>query len=148
MTALTQARPTPEHVSNLRAGELAAGAKIYGGSLVARDAEGNLVKGSTATGLVGVGMANHDVDNTLGVAGAAVLEYKVGCFRFDNSAGADALTKADIGKVAWIVDDQTVARTSATNTRSRAGIVRSVEIAGVWIEFNEALARVATPAAA
>ena len=37
-----------------------------------------------------------------------------------------------------------VARTSGGDTRSKAGVVDTVDLDGVWIEFHEALARNAT----
>ncbi len=58
-----------------------------------------------------------------------------GCFRFANSAAADLIALADIGADCYVVDDQTVAKTSASNTRSIAGKVRDVDAAGVWVEI-------------
>jgi hypothetical protein len=40
---------------------------------------------------------------------------------------------AEVGAVCYLVDDETVAKTSGTNTRSRAGYVVDVETAGVWV---------------
>ncbi|MCU0905547.1 MAG: hypothetical protein MUE83_17025 [Tabrizicola sp.] len=107
-----------------------------------RNAAGFLTKGATATGCVGVGRAEKTVDNT-GAAGAAVVEYRTGSFLFANSGGGDLITIADIGKACFIVDDQTVAKTDATATRSRAGIVDGIEGTGVWVRMDEALARAA-----
>lgn len=108
-----------------------------------RNAAGFLTKGATATGCVGVGRAEKTVDNT-GAAGAATVEYRVGVFLFANSAAADLITIADIGRACFIVDDQTVARTDGTGTRSRAGIVDGIEPSGgVWVRCDEALARAA-----
>ena len=53
-----------------------------------------------------------------------------------NSSSADAITLADIGSDCFIVDDQTVAKTSATNTRSVAGKVFDVDADGVWVDFR------------
>ncbi len=41
------------------------------------------------------------------------------------------------------MDDQTVAKTDGTATRSRAGIVDAAEATGVWVRCDEALARAA-----
>ena len=148
MTALTQDRNTPRFGGDVHFGSAAAAALIYAGALVARNAAGDLVPGSTATGLIGVGRAEARVDNSGGSAGDLTVAFRPGVFRFANSASADELTKADIGKACWIVDDQSVARTSNSGARSRAGIVRDVDARGVWVELNEALTRVATAAAA
>jgi hypothetical protein len=142
MVALTGERNTRLRIGDLRMEPMAATVKIWSGSLVMRNAAGFLTKGATATGCVGVGRAEKTVDNT-GAAGAASLEYRVGTFLFANSAAGDLITIADIGKACFIVDDQTVAKTDATATRSRAGIVDAVEATGVWVRMDEALTRAA-----
>jgi hypothetical protein len=143
MVALTKDRNTPASAGDLREGAVAASQLIYAGAIVCRNAAGFLVAGVTATNLIGVGRAEHRVDNSAGAAGDAQLRYRPGCYRFANSAGADEITAADCGKACFVVDDQTVARTSATNTRSKAGVVDFVDPEGVWVRFDEALARVA-----
>ncbi|WP_194094806.1 hypothetical protein [Marivivens aquimaris] len=145
---LTAPRQTAEAIGPTRVGLLAAAASIFAGAMIARNAAGHLTKGQTATGLVGAGVAYQTVDNSDGAAGAASVEYRVNTAILDNSTGADELTAADIGKACWIVDDHTVARTSASSTRSRAGIVSDILAEGVAVEFNEALTRAADPAAA
>lgn len=141
MVALTTERNTRLRIGDLRVEPVAATVKIWNGSLIMRNAAGFLTKGATATGCVGVGRAEKTVDNT-GAAGAATVEYRVGVFLFANSAAADLITIADIGRVCFIVDDQTVAKTDGTATRSRAGIVDGVEANGaVWVRCDEALAR-------
>lgn len=148
MTALAQDRNTPAASGDLREGAVGASQLIFAGALVMRNAAGFLIKGATATGSIGAGRAEERVDNSAGGNGALQLRFRPGAYRFANSAAGDLITIADIGKACWIVDDQTVARTSATNTRSRAGIVDMVDDQGVWVRFDEALTRVATPTAA
>lgn len=114
---------------------VAAGAVIYAGALVVIDAAGNAAPGSTATGLRARGVAQEQVDNSGGLAGAVKVESRRGVFAFGNSAAADAITRADIGNVAYIVDDQTVAKTDGTGTRSAAGTIRDLDDAGVWVEI-------------
>ncbi len=139
MVALTTDRNTPALLGEKRSGSVAAAALIYAGALVMRNAAGDLVPGQTAVGLVGVGRAEARFDNTAGAAGAITAIYRPGVFRFANSAAADQLTAADIGKSCYAVDDQTVAKTDGTATRSKAGIVDSVDANGVWVRFDEAL---------
>lgn len=143
MVALTSERNTEARIGDLRVEPVAAAIKIWGGSLVMRNAAGYLTKAATATGCVGLGRAEKTVDNTAGAAGAATLEYRLGSFLFANSSAGDLITIADVGKACFIVDDQTVAKTDGTATRSRAGIVESVEATGVWVRCDEALARAA-----
>lgn len=141
MVALTSERNTRTREGQMRYDAVAAAVKIFAGSIVMRNASGFLTKGATATGCFGVGRAEETVDNTAGAAGAVSLTYRAGQFAFANLAG-DAITQADVGKVCYIVDDQTVARTSATNTRSPAGIVEGIEGTGaVWVRFDEAVTR-------
>lgn len=146
MTALAANRNTPQMHDPApapRRGAVAAAQKIFAGALVMRNAAGFLVKGATAVGLVGVGRAEALIDNSAGAAGDDFLEFAPGVFRFENSAAADAITTADIGNACYAVDDQTVAKTSATNTRSPAGVVEDVDDMGVWVRFDPALTKAA-----
>ena len=143
MVALTSERNSRLRIGDLRVEPVAAAIKIWGGSLVMRNVAGFLTKGAVAVGCVAVGRAEKTVDNTAGAAGALNLEYQRGIFLFANSTAGDLITIADVGKVCFILDDQTVAKTDGTATRSRAGIVDWVEGAGVWVRCDEVLARAA-----
>lgn len=72
--------------------------------------------------------------------GDAVVDVQAGVFNFANSASYDAVTLADVGRPCFIVDDQTVARTSAGGTRVSAGIVEDVDSEGVWVGVGPAAA--------
>lgn len=140
MTALTAARDTPAWGgAPNRSGDVAAATTIYLGSLVMRDAAGNVVQGKTATGLVGLGRASETVDNSAGAAGDKTVAYEKGTFRFANSASTDLITKAEIGDLCYAVDDQTVAKTDGTGTRSPAGTIDGVDDLGVWVRCDEVL---------
>ena len=106
---------------------------IHQGSLVVLDA-GHAAPGRTAPALVAVGRAEHST--TAVAAGDAHVEVRRGVFKFANSAAADLIAQADVGTDCYVVDDQTVAKTSATNTRSRAGIVVAVDADGVWVQIG------------
>ncbi len=140
MTALSSDRNTPTIISNLRSGDVAASHKIYAGAMVMRNATGLLEKGATALNLVGVGRAEKQADNSSGADGDLQVDYRTGTFRFAND-GTDTVTAADIGYLCYAVDDQTVAATDGTGTRSKAGIVEMVDDQGVWVSFNEAVTR-------
>lgn len=148
MTALSEDRSTPIRLGDVLSGPVAASQLIYAGALVMRNAAGDLVKGATATGAVAVGRAELRVDNSTGSAGDLALAYKPGVFRFANSASGDAITAAEIGDLAWVVDDQTVAKTDGTASRSPAGIVVDIDALGVWVLLDEALTKTAAVAAA
>jgi hypothetical protein len=133
--ALTQERDTPERSGDFAVHPVAANRKIYAGALVALNA-GYAAPGSTATGLVAVGRAEETVDNTTGGNGDRSVNVRRGVFRYANSSAADAIARTEIGKTCYIVDDQTVAKTDGTGTRSAAGKVIDVESAGVWVEVR------------
>lgn len=138
MPPLTSDRVTKQVTGLVAHGPVLAGVTVYAGSMLMRDAAGKLQPAKTATGLVGVGRAGERIE---AAAGTEVVIYEPGIFAYGNSAGADEITAADIGAKCFAVDDQTVAKTSATNTRSPAGIVHHVDADGVWVRFDEALTR-------
>lgn len=139
MPPLTSDRNTPRLEGDERVGTLGANQAIFAGAILMRNATGDLIEGATATGSFGVGVAQERQSST--AAGATGIRYRPGIHRFANSAAGDAIAKADIGTVCYIVDDQTVAKTSGTNTRSPAGVVDSVDAQGVWVRFDESLTR-------
>ncbi|QWR76297.1 hypothetical protein [Candidatus Magnetomonas plexicatena] len=135
MAALTADRNTVSRSGDMLQLEAAAGKTIYQGALVAVDASGYATPGATATTIRGVGRAEAYVDNSGGSAGDKVVSVSKGVFAYGNSASSDEITRADIGKDCYIVDDQTVAKTDGTNTRSIAGKVFDVNSNGVWVKF-------------
>jgi hypothetical protein len=135
MAALTKDRNTKRRDGVVHSDPVAATTKIFAGSLVCLNAAGNAVPGSTSTTLKARGVAQEQVDNLAGAAGAVRVESRRGVFPFANSTSTDEITRADIGASAYIVDDQTVAKTSGTNTRSVAGVIRDVDSDGVWVEI-------------
>ncbi len=139
MVALTADRNTPEMEAGEREGLLGANQTIFAGAILMRNASGHLIEGATATGSFGVGRAEKRGAST--TAGVTSQRYRPGIFRFANSSAGDLIATADIGAVCYIVDDQTVAKTSGTNTRSPAGIIDGVDALGVWVRFDEALTR-------
>ena len=107
MTALAADRNTPRLQGDVLSGPLAASVVVYGGALVMRNSSGYLTKGATATGLVGAGVAQERKTGGAS-AGDETLKYRKGTFRFANSGSTDAITIAEIGKLCFAVDDQTV----------------------------------------
>lgn len=130
--AATLERDNPQY----RVPGVAADAVIHAGGQVARNAAGYAVPVTTALGLKGLGVAQETVDNTGGANGAKAVRVKRGVFIFANSGGADEITIADIGNTAYGVDDQTVAKTDATGTRSAIGTIFDVDAKGVWVEYR------------
>lgn len=136
MAALTTDRNTLRRDGSVIEPPVASAAKIFAGALVAINATGFAVRGSTATTIKGAGVALHRADNTNGADGDIRVEVSKLPARFGNSASTDAITLADIGADCYIVDDQTVAKTNGSNTRSRAGKIFDVDADGVWVDFR------------
>jgi len=132
--ALSKDRNTPRADGDIREFGVSADAVIYAGALVVLNG-GYAEPGSVATTLKAVGRAEEAVDNTGGADGDVMVRVRKGVFRFKNSAAGDAITAADIGGTAYVVDDETVAKTNGTNTRSAAGTIEQVDADGVWVKF-------------
>jgi hypothetical protein len=105
---------------------------LYTGALAALDA-GYLAPGRTATGLTGAGRVKKTSVNAGGADGAVTAEVESGIFRWANG---DAIVQADVGKLAYIVDDQTVSK-GATG-KSIAGLILEVDSLGVWVATDQA----------
>lgn len=138
MTALTQERDTRRRDGKRMVLPVAAAAKILAGAIVVVDTATTFAKkGLTATTISVVGIATETVDNTAGANGDLNVPIdRDGWFKVANSAAGDLLTRADIGAVCYLVDDQTVAKTNGGNTRAVAGRVRDIDADGdVWIAF-------------
>jgi len=134
--ALTQDRDTASRSGDAVSMGVAAAKKIFAGALTARDANGYATPGATATTLLGAGRAAELADNSSGGAAAISVLVEKGVFKFANSAAGDLITIADVGNDCYIVDDQTVAKTNGTGTRSVAGKIFAVESDGVWVKFS------------
>lgn len=133
MAALTTYRNTPEKRGDVLDLPVKAATTVHQGSLVVVDA-GYAAPGRTASGLVAAGRAEESA--TAVAAGDAVLRVRRGIFRFGNSAAGDAIAQAHVGADCFVVDDQTVARTNGSSTRSRAGVVTAVDDDGVWVQVG------------
>lgn len=149
MTALTQPRATPRLAS---AGPdvygVAAGVACLQGAIAilasgyarpARAGQGvnDLAKIADVATYQAVGVFTESVTGGA-TDGAVTVAVQPGSFAFANSAGADAITIADIGKIAFLVDDQTVARTSAGGVRASAGPIVRIDEDGVWVDLGPA----------
>ncbi|GHD63846.1 hypothetical protein [Jeongeupia chitinilytica] len=133
MAATSQDRNTPFKDGEMVVAPVAAGVKIPAGTLVCANATGFGTPGATSTTLAYLGMADEAVDNAAGADGALAVRIQRGkAFKWANDSG-DPVTQASLGRACFIVDNQTVAKTNGTNTRSQAGIVVAVDADGVWV---------------
>lgn len=137
MAATTIDRNTQQRSGHRRAVPVAAATKIPAGVIACISTAGLLVNGSTAVGLKSIGVPQVAIDNSGGAASAIRGEVDTGVYGpFGNSASTDQITLADVGADCYIVDNQTVAKTNGSNTRSVAGRVFDVDAAGVWVQFS------------
>lgn len=140
MTALSAARNTKKYNTDV-APELisvpvAASTRIYQGALVGVDANGRAVAGTSVAASRIIGQAIEESNNSSGAAGDKVVRVRMGVFYFANSSSTDALAASHVGMPCYAVDDQTVALTSGSGARLRAGIVVEVSSSdgvAVWI---------------
>ena len=96
---------------------------INAGSLVVLNSDGTLSPGSTATGLVAMGRADFQVDNTASLSPAPLCRVTTGVFSWVNHS--NEFDDGDIGSVAYVADDQTV--TNSSSGTSPAGIFMGLD---------------------
>lgn len=136
MTALAGDRNTKRRLSAYRSLPVAASVLIYEGALVSLDSSGYARPARVSTSDQVLGRAMARANNASGSAAAINVEVEQGEYAvYGNSAGADAISRDDIGLSCYVVDDQTVALTDAGGTRGRAGRIHDVTTEGVWIDF-------------
>lgn len=123
MTALSASYDARRKDGALVACPVGAGVHVFKGALLAVAAATGLIQpASDAPGLVFAGVAYEGADNTTGAAGAkSVRVLKTGVFTLAK-AGA---VQTDMGKIALVVDDATVA-TSPTADNIACGVAVGV----------------------
>ncbi len=107
---------------------LAAGALIYAGALYALDVTGNAVK-ATAGGTAVRAVAQHRADQP---GGDTRVKGERGVYCFENGTAGAAISRANIGGVAYVVDDQTVGKTGT----AVAGVIVDFDDRGVWVDVG------------
>lgn len=136
MTALTADRATPRYTDKVMHDyPMKAATKGYAGALAVLDG-GWLAPGRTATTLIAVGVFDKYADNSAGANGDINGRIKSGIYRFNNSASTDLIAMTEVGVNCYIVDDNTVAKTNGSATRSVAGMVVNVDAQGVWVAIG------------
>lgn len=106
---------------------------IYGGKLVALDANGNAIPAKKEEGLTVIGRAEETVDNSGGTAGGITIRVKRGVFKWSNDPTAEnKVNQSHLMKPCYVLDDCTV--TSLETDTSLAGKVIEVDDEGVYVE--------------
>lgn len=111
-----------------------ANVRVYSGSLVFNDA-GVGRGGTPAVDTPVLGVNSEEVNNVGGADNALNLTAELGCFPFGIGSSGDALTAADIGATVYAIDDNTVGKTSGTNTRPVAGKLVRIENGQAWVQL-------------
>lgn len=136
MTALVKGHIVKERAAPAgRRFSVAAAVVCWEGGLVGLAAGVAKPAAADAT-LTIVGMAMATADNRTGLAGAVKVDVRRGVFLVDNDP-ADPVTAADIGADVYVTDDHTVAKTSASASKPKAGTLFDVDASGgVWLEIR------------
>jgi hypothetical protein len=129
--ALTAERDTYQRLNQYTSLTVASNSIIYAGALVCVDSNGLAVAAADSAGYAVVGRAEATVDNR-GVLYSATKTIKVarGTFHWANG---DVIAVADIGKIVYVTDDQTVNKTGG-GQNIIAGTVVDVDSSGVWVD--------------
>jgi len=132
-TALTAARNTPERAGYQVQIPMKAGCKIWAGSIVSIDGSGFATNGADAASHKVVGRAAQTVDNSSGTNAQKVINVDRGVFGWVNFGG---VTRANIGDICYIVDDQTVSVTNTGDNSIICGIIVDYDSANsrVWVD--------------
>lgn len=142
MTALTRERNTLKLGDGIVPEQLeipvASSTRIFAGALVVRNTSGYAVPAFESALIAPAGVATQTVDNRTGASGDKLIEVRPGVFGFINSGGGDAITIADCGAAAYMVDDQTVAKTDGSGSRSVAGRIVDVQSGLVVVAVGQA----------
>jgi hypothetical protein len=104
---------------------VAAATTIFKGALisvVAGGAAGYAINAATATTHLVLGVATETVVNA-GAAGAKSVPYEAGDFEFTSAGAADTIDQGDTGATVYVVDNDVVALTDGSSSRSVAGLV-------------------------
>ncbi len=107
---------------------------IFFGGIVATNPAGNMVPAEDTAGLIVRGVAEQEVDNTNGEAGDKTVVAKRAPRWVPNSA-IHPLGPDDVGKVCFIEDDNTVARTSGSKIVAGITLELSADGSVVCVDF-------------
>lgn len=139
MTALTAPTTRKHRSGKVGSWPVKASAVIFQNGLVA------LLAGKAIAARPGVDAAEALTMKVVGIANSSATGGAAdGDVRVEADAGrdwyclkigtaGDALTLSDVEADVYVIDDQTVGKTHATNTRPRAGVLKDVTSEGAWV---------------
>jgi hypothetical protein len=133
-TALTASRDTPARTGQQVAVVAASNQIVYAGSMVAVNSSGYAVPAADTSGHSVLGRCDKTMDTRLLTLDSNnYVTVSRGIFRWAN---ADSIARADIGKIVYVTDDQTVNKTGGGNNII-AGAVVDVDSSGVWVDTGK-----------
>lgn len=94
---------------------VAANAKVYGGGMIAKNADGYMQAAADAANLVVAGVSEEQVDNTDGANGALNAKFRRGRAFWLKNSGTNAVTVAHLYGNVYVEDDETVSSSGGTN---------------------------------
>lgn len=111
---------------------------IYGGSLVCVNAAGYALPGADTAGLIFMGVATQQVDNSSGAVGAlSVPVRRRGLIKMKL---ATAITIANVGDNVFLVDDESVDLTANVTNKIFCGIIAAyIDTTHAWIDIEPAV---------
>jgi len=108
---------------------------FQGGRACVDTSTGLVVKGTASTTLIPIGVFTESQTTPVGGTVHITLDREIVARWYANSSSTDAITSAQLLQNCFAVDDQTVAKTNGSNTRSVAGRVWRVDpLRGVLVE--------------
>lgn len=113
-------------------------AEYYKGAMIAIDvdATGSPFVRATAGDLSLRVVGRCEDRLTTGASNTKRLVVKSGIFRYASGATFEAIDAQDVGKVCYVIDDQTVGISGATGANAVAGRIYAVDASGVWVKFD------------
>jgi len=138
MTALTEDKALQYTEGVELAFEMYQSTKIYGGSFVCARADGYVVPGDDASGLIFEGVAIEQVDNSSGADGdKKVVLRRRGLVK---AILDTAITIANVGDNVFLVDDQTVDLVANVTHNIFCGIIAGyIDTTHAWIDIEPAI---------
>lgn len=134
MTALSDNRYTKFRDGLITAHPVKADTKIFKGSLVCADATGYAVPGADTAGLIFLGVALEQADNSGGLDGAKTIRVQTqGVFSF---AKTGSIAQAQSGSALYVFDDQTVALVGTTAQDVLCGRLEAIDGGDVWVRLK------------
>lgn len=129
--ALTASRDTMERTGSEVAFNVASGAVIYAGAMVAVS-NGYAYPAADLTGYKVIGRARKTLDNSgssYKATNMVVAQRGVYCW-----ANGGSFTDANVGELAYVQDDQTVTTAASASSDIVAGVIIDVDSSGVWVD--------------